>query len=55
MKILAHKCKKCLSCIEVCPVQAILEKDETVVINKEICLECGCCASTCPHNAIIYE
>lgn len=55
MKVLPEKCKKCLSCIEVCPVQAISVKDGVVTIDKNICLECGCCAATCTNDAISSE
>ncbi len=55
MKILSEKCQKCLECAEVCPVKAISEKDGKVVIDKSICLGCGCCASCCPNDAIEFE
>ena len=55
MKIIVEKCQKCLGCVEVCPVQAISEKDEKVVIDKDVCLSCGCCASCCPNEAIEFE
>ncbi|MDR2645719.1 MAG: 4Fe-4S binding protein [Holosporaceae bacterium] len=55
MKIISEKCKKCLVCIDACPVKAISKKGEEVTINGDICLECGCCASSCPNNAIEYE
>ena len=55
MKILVEKCKRCLTCVEVCPVKAISKKGDEVVIDKEVCLSCGCCASGCPHDAIEFE
>ncbi|MDR0555481.1 MAG: 4Fe-4S binding protein [Holosporaceae bacterium] len=55
MKIISEKCKKCFSCIDVCPVGAIAQKDGEVSIDRNICLGCGCCASYCPNNAIEYE
>ncbi|MDR1334150.1 MAG: 4Fe-4S binding protein [Holosporaceae bacterium] len=55
MRIVLEKCKKCLSCVEVCPVKAISQQGDEVVINKKECLECGCCASSCPNDAIEYE
>lgn len=55
MKILSEKCKKCLMCSEVCPVQAISEKDGIMQIDESLCLNCGCCAASCPSNAIIYD
>ncbi|MDR0753588.1 MAG: 4Fe-4S binding protein [Holosporaceae bacterium] len=55
MKIIPKKCKRCLACVDVCPVKAISKKGEEVVISSDICLECGCCASFCPNDAIEYE
>lgn len=55
MKVLSEKCKKCLECVEVCPVKAISEKDGCIVIDKDLCLECGCCASACANSAIVFE
>ena len=36
-------------------VYAISEMDGKVVIDKEVCLSCGCCASVCPNCAIEFE
>ncbi|MDR2681793.1 MAG: 4Fe-4S binding protein [Holosporaceae bacterium] len=55
MKIIAEKCQKCYSCKEICPVGAISEKDGVMTIDKSICLECGCCAASCPLKAIIFD
>lgn len=55
MKVITEKCEKCLSCADVCPVKAISKKGEEVVIDKEICLSCGCCTSCCPNDAIEFE
>ncbi|MDR2794564.1 MAG: 4Fe-4S binding protein [Holosporaceae bacterium] len=55
MEIIIEKCKKCFSCEEVCPVGAISENNGVMVIDKSICLECGCCAASCPSRAIIFD
>jgi MinD superfamily P-loop ATPase len=55
MRIVPEKCKKCLLCLDVCPVTAILPKGEEVIIDKNKCLGCGCCAASCPNDAIEYE
>ena len=56
MKVISEKCKKCLSCVDVCPVQAIScsEKEASITIDSDVCLECGCCVSACSHEAIVY-
>ncbi|MDR0678027.1 MAG: 4Fe-4S binding protein [Holosporaceae bacterium] len=55
MRIIPEKCKKCLVCIEVCPMRAIAQHGEEVVIDTDTCVGCGCCASSCPNKAIEYE
>lgn len=54
MKIDSEKCIFCLECIDYCPVRAILEKDASVSISQEECVECGVClrANVCPTDAI---
>lgn len=55
VRVISEKCKKCLACVEVCPMKAISEEDGKIVINKDVCLECGCCASACANDAIEFE
>lgn len=47
-------CKKCLDCRPVCPVGAIMLENKTVVIDYEMCVECGVCLrfEICPEQAI---
>jgi electron transfer flavoprotein alpha subunit len=46
------KCTGCETCLESCPYDAIVMKDEKAVIN-EYCTECMTCLSVCPEGAII--
>jgi len=46
------KCTGCETCLESCPYDAIVMKDEKAVIN-EYCNECMTCLSACPEGAII--
>ncbi len=56
MKVIIEKCKKCMQCTEICPVQACkLNSDGNIEIDNDICLSCGCCAAACPNNAIEFE
>lgn len=54
MKIDPEKCICCLSCIDFCPMDCILEVDEEVTIDQDECVECGVClrANVCPVDAI---
>jgi NAD-dependent dihydropyrimidine dehydrogenase PreA subunit len=47
-------CKKCLDCLPVCPMGAIMVKEREVVIDYEECVECGVCRRLrlCPEDAI---
>jgi formate hydrogenlyase subunit 6/NADH:ubiquinone oxidoreductase subunit I len=50
-----EKCFSCGSCVALCPVEAIsLDKDATVVFDKEKCLgtTCSICVDACPARAI---
>ena len=49
----AEQCRRCLSCLEICPVGAIsLGDDGKPLIHPEICRGCGTCAAQCPAGAI---
>lgn len=46
-----NKCAGCEKCIEVCPNNALSEKDENLVPEKELCESCGKCVKVCPTEA----
>lgn len=45
------KCKKCLICLEHCPVMAISKK-EFIYIDNKICIKCYCCKEVCLYDAV---
>jgi len=46
-------CKKCLSCVEVCPEEAIEFSDkEKISIDRNLCNACGQCIEACPNDAL---
>ncbi|MDH5405845.1 MAG: 4Fe-4S binding protein [Candidatus Aminicenantes bacterium] len=45
------KCTLCLTCIRLCPHNAIFY-DRAAVISEALCQGCGVCASECPAEAI---
>ena len=47
-------CRHCIQhkCMNNCPKHAISIKDRAT-INRDICIECGRCAKSCPYGAII--
>ncbi|NVM55623.1 MAG: 4Fe-4S binding protein [Candidatus Helarchaeota archaeon] len=49
-----EKCSGCGTCIDRCPVGAIILED-VAIVNRNKCLGCGLCASNCPEEAITLE
>lgn len=54
MRIKEEKCTGCEICIPYCPVFAIKVSDRGIIIDEELCVECGTClrSSNCPVDAI---
>ena len=51
MKI-TEECISCGTCVESCPVEAIVESDEIYAIT-EACTDCRACVDACPVDAIV--
>lgn len=53
LQLFAEKCKGCGRCLEVCPHNVFLLKEEKAVIaERDRCIECGACVNNCPFNAL---
>jgi quinone-modifying oxidoreductase subunit QmoB len=48
------KCIRCLTCLRLCPHQAI-EFDTRVSVTAQACEKCGICAAECPRGAISLD
>jgi NAD-dependent dihydropyrimidine dehydrogenase PreA subunit len=47
------KCNGCRMCTIVCPHAVFAMKDNrAVILNRDLCMECGACAMNCPNKAI---
>ena len=46
-----EKCTGCGSCIEVCPVEAIIVESKAKIKEPD-CIECGVCVEECPEGAL---
>jgi len=55
LRIIEGKCTLCGICIDSCPLGAIEEKDNKIVIDQNLCTLCGICVSTCSEDAIILQ
>ena len=49
------KCLGCGSCIDICPVNAIVIKDGYATIDNDWCIGCGLCVPQCPNEAAILK
>ena len=52
--VITEACIKCkyTTCVEVCPVDCFHEGANMLVIDPEVCIDCGVCVPECPINAI---
>ena len=46
------KCIGCELCVEICPINAFIVKNNKAVVNPDNCLECCACEFGCPVEAI---
>ena len=55
--VVTEKCILCkyTDCVEVCPVDCFHEGPNSLVINPDICIDCGLCEPECPVEAIFAE
>ena len=47
--------KKYTDCVAVCPVDCFHEDAEMLVIDPDVCIDCGACIAVCPVQAIYTE
>ena len=55
--IVTEPCIKCryTDCVAVCPVDCFHEDAEMLVIDPDVCIDCGACIPECPVQAIYAE
>jgi ferredoxin len=51
MFVITAECVNCAICVDVCPVDAIVEGEGQFVITSA-CIDCGECVTVCPIDAI---
>lgn len=52
--VVNESCIKCkyMDCVEVCPVDCFYEGENMLVIDPDVCINCGVCEPECPVEAI---
>ena len=52
--VVIDACIKCkyMDCVEVCPVDCFYEGENMLVIDPDVCIDCGVCEPECPIEAI---
>lgn len=55
--IIAEPCigTKDQACVQVCPVECIVEGDDQYYIDPSVCIDCGACEPECPVEAIFAD
>jgi NAD-dependent dihydropyrimidine dehydrogenase PreA subunit len=53
LNLFPDKCTGCGRCVEVCPHSVfIMSNKKAVIIDRDMCMECGACASNCEPEAL---
>ena len=55
--VVCEPCVRCkyTDCVVVCPVDAYREDKEMLVIDPDVCIDCGACVPECPVKAIYVD
>jgi ferredoxin len=55
--VVTEACIRCkyTDCVAVCPVECFHEGPDFLVINPDVCIDCGVCIPECPVEAIVEE
>jgi len=53
--IIDGKCISCNACMNMCPTEALNNRDGKIFFNYSLCIACGLCERSCPEHAIKLE
>lgn len=55
--VVTDRCKNCdyPPCADVCPMGAICRGPGRMVINQNVCIDCGVCVGECAAQAIVTD
>jgi len=52
IKINRKRCLLCEECVRHCPAEALIRKNDKILVDRDRCIECFCCGESCPNDAI---
>jgi uncharacterized protein (DUF362 family)/NAD-dependent dihydropyrimidine dehydrogenase PreA subunit len=52
VKIDKKQCKRCLQCVNTCPMGALSKQGDEIVVDGSKCISCYCCGEICPNGAL---
>ena len=56
LKLDIGRCTGCRRCVEVCPRAVLrMENNKVMIVDRDLCIECGACATNCEPRAIIVQ
>jgi ferredoxin len=55
--VVCEPCRDCkyTDCVVVCPCECFYQDDMQLYIDADECIDCDCCVSECPVDAIFQE
>jgi len=55
LEVTGHTCNLCMTCVRVCPVEAIQETKGRLHFNLDSCTDCGLCVEACPQGVVVAK
>ncbi len=55
VQLQSEKCQGCVSCVKLCPTEAIRVRNGKAEILADRCIDCGACAVGCPYHAFAVK
>ena len=55
--VVTEPCINCkyTDCVDICPVDCFQEDEKMLLIDPDVCINCGACVPVCPVDAIFED